>query len=63
MVAKTFNNVTDAALTQTPNANIVTMQTETGETLLVAQNLDLLPAFGIGFDQIACLNGMHGGVR
>jgi hypothetical protein len=36
MVAKTFNNVTSAALTQTSNANIVTMQTEAGETLLVA---------------------------
>lgn len=36
MVAKTFNNVTEAALTQTPNANIVTMQTEAGEMLLVA---------------------------
>lgn len=36
MVAKTFNSVTEAALTQTANANIVTMQTQSGETLLVA---------------------------
>ncbi len=35
MVARTFNTVTDATLTQSANANIVTMHTETGETLLV----------------------------
>jgi hypothetical protein len=36
MVTKTFNPVTEATLAQTPKANVVTMKTETGETLLVA---------------------------